>query len=56
MARISIYNLKGQKLFSFDTSGGVKEHWNAESYPSGLYIIAAEQNGKVAYRKAMLMK
>ncbi|MCF7918666.1 MAG: SUMF1/EgtB/PvdO family nonheme iron enzyme [Candidatus Cloacimonetes bacterium] len=57
---LDVYNIKGQKIVSLINdkleSGNHSVTWNAESFSSGIYYLRLETDGKVQYRKSILLK
>ncbi|MFH1161879.1 MAG: T9SS type A sorting domain-containing protein [Candidatus Jorgensenbacteria bacterium] len=58
--KLTVLNLLGQELTTLvaeEKEAGVHRIvWNAEKYPSGVYLYRFEANGFVATRKMILLK
>ena len=59
---VKIYNLMGQQVATLadgymdKSSEGHTLHWNAGQLASGVYLVRAENAGKVSTQKLMLLK
>jgi hypothetical protein len=55
-AQVTVYNLRGQKVWSQSLSGQDKLHWQASGLPNGMYIVSIRQNAATFTRKVMLLR
>jgi hypothetical protein len=53
---VSVYNLKGQLLHSFESSDGREIVWDGSDQPSGIYFIRASQGTESSVKKVLKLK
>lgn len=56
LAEVTIYNLRGQKVYSAQVSGADTVTWQAENLPCGVYLVSVRQNGVISTRKVVLLE
>jgi len=56
-ALLTIYNIKGQEITSIQCETGSQTfHWNAENFPSGIYLYKLQSSNLSQTRKMILLK
>ena len=60
LVEINVYDLKGNKVFEifsgFLNSGTHSFNWNANNFPTGIYILSSSSTNFVSNQKVLLMK
>tara|TARA_B100000676_G_scaffold192506_1_gene189215 strand:- start:4621 stop:6693 length:2073 start_codon:yes stop_codon:yes gene_type:complete len=60
LVEINVYDLKGNKVFEIFSgvlnSGTHSFNWNANNFPTGIYIISSSSSNFVSNQKVLLMK
>ena len=60
LAMVSVFDLAGRQLDVLSeehlSSGTHSFNWNANQYPSGIYLIKAQMANQVSIQKVVLMK